>query len=476
MEKNRHMTTEATTPTGLKAFTSEETSMAEGVGTESLPCPRKPRNPRLSFITFAKFDQVKVWASTGVLALLDQGLISGSNFVLGIALARWGGPESYGAYMVMFAAFLLIANVYQALVLEPANVLAFSLFSSNNSRYVRVLLRMHAVFSVCFIMVGGTALLLAPYCGVQDTLVNALAGLLIATPCVLLFWMARCFAYIEFSPEKALRGSFLYFCVLLAALFFAYLSAGLTPLRVFVCSACAACAASLTLLLRYRHPEASTEQTHSFRTVWLRHWEYGRWGLGGVGMLWAQTNSISITSGYVLGLGGIGGLNALVGLGLPVGQVLSASTRIALPRIARIYANHGANATHRPVIRVAIALTVSTVLYWLAISAVSGPLFRFVYGMRFAQFAYLVPIISLNVIPWAVITACDIALNSIQQPQASFRLKAVMVAITVSVTTAATWRYGLPGAVIAIPACGFMTAMCLALKLRTVWHKNADLQ
>ncbi len=42
--------------------------------------------------------RVRSWASTGVLALLDQALISGANFALGVTLARWGGPKNYGAY------------------------------------------------------------------------------------------------------------------------------------------------------------------------------------------------------------------------------------------------------------------------------------------------------------------------------------------------------------------------------------------
>ena len=38
------------------------------------------------------------WMTKGGLAILDNGLISGSNFLLGILLARWLAPEEYGAY------------------------------------------------------------------------------------------------------------------------------------------------------------------------------------------------------------------------------------------------------------------------------------------------------------------------------------------------------------------------------------------
>jgi O-antigen/teichoic acid export membrane protein len=450
---------------------TKDTHLAEVVTTAPFHGPRGFYPARLAGIGL-ELDRLRSWAPSGALALLDQGLISGSNFVLGVALARWGGPASYGAYMVMFAAFLLIANVYQAILLEPSVVLAFSLFPSNNAGYVRVLLRMHAIFSVCFAALAGLLLALAPGLGIRGPLVNALTGLLFACPCVLLFWLARTFAYLEFSPGKALAGSMAYFTLLAAGLAVANINGGLTPLRAYLCSACAAAAASACLLLRYRHGQPSAEREPSLRDVWVRHWKYGRWGLGTVGVAWAQTNSLSFTSGYFLGLSGVGGLNALVGIQLPMLQVLSAVTRITLPRLAQRFTLYGAAATHRPVLRLAAALTALTTAYWLALTVAHRPLFRLVYGERFMAYAYLIPVISLFLIAWGVVTACDIAFNSIQQPQASFHVKMLAVAITVPVSTAMSWRFGLPGASIAVPACSMMTALCMALKLRSVWRRE----
>src|ERR1019366_3825617 len=59
------------------------------------------------------------WAGKGSLALLDQGLISGSNFLIGILLARWLVPEQYGAFSLAFSVFLLLSYVYHSLLSEP---------------------------------------------------------------------------------------------------------------------------------------------------------------------------------------------------------------------------------------------------------------------------------------------------------------------------------------------------------------------
>ncbi len=57
------------------------------------------------------------WVTKGGLAILDYGLFSGSNFLLGVLLARWMAPEQYGAYALAFSIFILVTFLYQALIL-----------------------------------------------------------------------------------------------------------------------------------------------------------------------------------------------------------------------------------------------------------------------------------------------------------------------------------------------------------------------
>jgi O-antigen/teichoic acid export membrane protein len=46
------------------------------------------------------------WGLKGGMAIVDQGIFSGSNFVLYILLARWLAPDDYGAYALGFAGIL----------------------------------------------------------------------------------------------------------------------------------------------------------------------------------------------------------------------------------------------------------------------------------------------------------------------------------------------------------------------------------
>ena len=87
--------------------------------------------------------QVIPWVMNGGLAILDQGLITGSNFVIGILLARWMAPEQYGAYAVAFATFLLLGMLYQSLLIEPMGVFGASAYRDCVRGYIKALMWVH---------------------------------------------------------------------------------------------------------------------------------------------------------------------------------------------------------------------------------------------------------------------------------------------------------------------------------------------
>src|SRR4051794_4844783 len=60
------------------------------------------------------------------LGLLDQALISGSNFITMVALARSLGPAAFGAFTLAYSALLYANSLQGALITQPHNVLGAS--------------------------------------------------------------------------------------------------------------------------------------------------------------------------------------------------------------------------------------------------------------------------------------------------------------------------------------------------------------
>src|SRR5229473_1959263 len=116
------------------------------------------------------------WMKKGGLAILDNGLISGSNFLLGILLARWLAPEEYGAYALSFSIFILVGFLYQALLLEPLSVFAGSVFRGNLRGYLKKALWIHWAISIPTGLAIGGGAVLAKVLGHSPVLPVALAG------------------------------------------------------------------------------------------------------------------------------------------------------------------------------------------------------------------------------------------------------------------------------------------------------------
>ena len=98
------------------------------------------------------------WVTKGGLAILDQGLISGSNFLIGILLARWLVPAEYGAFSLAFSVFLLLSYVYHSLLSEPQGVFSGSAYRHCLRGYLKALLGIQAVLTVFgLVLLGGSA-------------------------------------------------------------------------------------------------------------------------------------------------------------------------------------------------------------------------------------------------------------------------------------------------------------------------------
>src|ERR1051326_2735051 len=94
----------------------------------------------------------RAWSPKGALALLDQGLISGANFIVGILLARNLAPHGYGAYALAFQVFLFLSVGYSAMVLEPLSVFGSSVYRDTNREYLGVLLRVHGAIAAVIVL------------------------------------------------------------------------------------------------------------------------------------------------------------------------------------------------------------------------------------------------------------------------------------------------------------------------------------
>jgi O-antigen/teichoic acid export membrane protein len=387
------------------------------------------------------------WVHKGGCAVLDQALISGSNFVVSILLARWLVPEQYGAYAVAFGFFVLLSLVYGSLVLEPMAVFGGSSYRQSLRGYLSSLIWIHVAMSLAIAATFGASAFIAWKVAPAGGLGGALAGVTIASPCVLLFWLARRTFYLELSPAKAAVGALVYFTISLGLLFVVYRRGVLSPFSAFVLIGIAALGTGVYLLVRLLRDLRPDTFDHPVGEVWGRHWRYGSWALLTCVASWIPANIYYPLLGAFGNMAKSGQLKALMNFTLPVEQVKLALGLLLLPYAASVIGREGrasAGALSRRMTLVAIGVAI---VYWAVLFWWQGPAFHVLYSGRYTEVAHLLPIVALGSLAWCGSFGSAITLRAMESPSSVFVAFALATAASLIIGIPATWYYGLSGAI-----------------------------
>ena len=388
------------------------------------------------------------WVQKGGFAILDQGLISGSNFLVSILLARWLVPEQYGAYAVAFGIFVLISLVYQSLVLEPMAVFGGSSYRNCLRGYLGSLLWVHVTISLAIGLVFGASAFATRAFSHQAVLAGALAGVTFASPCILFFWLARRTFYLELSASKAAMGAFVYSSLSMVGLFLVYRRGLLSPFTAFVLMGTAALGTGLYNLVRLRRQlRPSAETPPAVSECWRRHWGYGQWALASCVANWIPAYIYYPLLSSFAGMAQSGQLKALMNFTLPVEQTKAALSLLFLPYAARVRAQEGPSSANKLSLRLTLVGVGVAGSYWALLLIFRHPVFHFLYSGRYSEVAYLLPAVTFGSVIWSACFGPATTLRAMESPASVFLAYFVATFLSLVIGIPAAWKFGVSGAV-----------------------------
>jgi O-antigen/teichoic acid export membrane protein len=428
--------------------------------------PGSGQSTRFSTFDRARFGKLTPWVNKGGFALLDQGLASGSNFILSILLARWLSPDFYGAYAIAFGIYVLLGLIYGALVLEPMTVFGGAAYRHCLRAYCVSLLWTHlAIASVACLVVGSSAAVTHSL-GWGGGLPGALLGVALASPSLLLLVFARRAFYLEMSSAQAAAGSALYCALMLSGLFVFGRYSSLTPFRAFVLLGSAALLADVLLLVRLRSELPVSGAAPALQEIWRRHWRYGRWALASCIATWTPTYIFYPLLSAFSGMTQSGELRALMNFFSPLDQTLCALSLLFLPYAARVHMEQGRKGMVALTRNLVILSVAGTAIYWGLIIEFHRPVFRLLYSGKYTQVAYLLPVLALGSIFWSASYGPAIALRAMESPASVFAAYFATTLISLAVGIPATRFFGLRGAVWASNAAEVASFLVIMFLLR----------
>ncbi len=393
--------------------------------------------------------------------LLDQALVSGSNFVVGLLLVRYMGLEQYGQYVLLWMGVQFAMSIQNALILSPMLSIAPKLHPTQRRTYYSATFALQLVLAagVTAVAVG---LALLPV-GLRPVWLNA-GVMLPLVGCVFIVQLQDFMRRYLFSSNGSRRAFFIDL--------FAY--GAQLPLIVTVLRSEPSLARALTVVcatmlvsaaLGCRWLEMLVPSRGELRDALLRHWRSSKWLLGDAVLHWVSGNYFLVVAGAVLGPAVVGAIRAAQNL-LGLTHILFQGLENLVPAEAsRRLHRGGPPAMTAYVGRTTLVLLLVTGSVALVAALFAQPLLQLVYGSAdpdsITALLWYVPFYILV----AMVLPLRAGLRSFERTRSLFIAQLLCALFSVLTAHWLTTRYGLHGVMGGMLAALSLTSIILATAL-----------
>lgn len=361
-------------------------------------CARPEEPQTVRYVSSARLAQL---LRRGSMAVTDQGLFAGANFLLSIMMARRLSAAEYGAYSLAYSAFLFLSALHKALFVEPMMIFGTGKYFEKLPGYLRLLIGLHVAVlgPACAAVWVITAVLGNVYSAETRA---AFEGMAVSSIFMLLFWLARRVFYVVMKPALGVLSSCLYFGAIAIAAGMLWVTHTLSVWSAFLTMGAASLAVSATLLAKLVPIQAPEDAARPrLREVIRDHWRYGGWALASEIASWFPANIYYVLLAAWLGLGHAGGLRAVTNFVMPVLQAIVAVNMLMLPALVRDRRDGGARKMNQTIVLFFCLYCAGTLAYLSALWIFRGHLFQIAYGGRYSQY-----------MGWPLLLACGLPLGN----------------------------------------------------------------
>jgi O-antigen/teichoic acid export membrane protein len=414
--------------------------------------------------SFENLLHLKRWGLRGGLAILDQGLFSGSNFVLNVLLVRWLSPSDYGAFSIAFVIYLFFCGFHNALILEPMSVFGTAKYFGDLKNYILNQFIIHAVISIAI----GLLALLAGYISLHLRLTSSFISwgvidVSVFLPLMLLMWVARRACYILGKSSWAVFGSLVYSIVLIGSATIIHDNSSLDSnlLLWFVAMGMASLAGS-SVIIGLIHFDSFSVMSNKLTLSNLinEQWQFGKWIVFATFLYFTGSQIQVFFAASMLDLKAAGAFRAVQNLILPILQILAAVTTMIFPSIAYEFGRRDYEAVRLKSVRFSVIMVSISLFYELILFLGADWINHNLYNGKYGEYVWLIPIVGLVPVFNAFTAGLSLTLRSLQKPH-YYLIDKTVVAIIGFISAFFFIRYwNLAGAIfslILIEITGFIT-------------------
>lgn len=337
--------------------------------------------------------------SNGISAFVDQGIISGFNFLTFLLLARWMPSVEFGTYVLAFSVLMFLQTMQHALLTRAHNVLGARKRGSDYATFSRTVLLLVVTGAGAISMLAIGIWAIFDLAGAAAWAAAAAGIALAVGPWLIQDAIRRLLYTAERIPAAAINDAVSYVLQAgaVAWLFFSGFEATL-PMVFGVLGASSAVAA----IVGWIQVRPALRQAHRGRGRFLVHtraiWSYGKWLSSGELVGWIGQNGNTWLIGGLLGAPVVAGYRAATYVTNLLNPFDLAVSNYLPVRASRILHDGGPGALRSWLLRKALLLGIPYAMLAVGISAASFWMLDLFYDARYVS-GLLALVLTLSV--WA---------------------------------------------------------------------------
>lgn len=239
-----------------------------------------------------------------LIVLFDQGMVSGSNFVIGILIARFLGIEQFGVYGFIFLIYLFCLGLQQAFFVIPLYSLGPAYSPDLKKAYLSSLFIIQTAFALVFSIICFLGLIFIPIS--ISPKIQELGGLIALTALFVLLqdFIRRLFLFQGFLKSLILLDSIAYaFQIILLALMYA-----LDQFNLEICIKVICFSMLISVIYGFYKIRKPEFKLRVIKDTLNRHWIFSKWLLARAILTYSSGNFFIIAAGTILGPVAIGAI------------------------------------------------------------------------------------------------------------------------------------------------------------------------
>ncbi len=407
------------------------------------PEDRSAGNARWSRVTKvgARLGMSPEAARRASVTMTDQCFASGTNFIVGVVVARLAGPAGLGAFALAYAAWVLLNNLHRALITDPMAISRDVHHGKDTDTLRRgfgaeVFLGLLA--TAVFVLIGVVLIVSG-----QKTFGD---GMLAVAPWLVFldlqdYW--RWIGFMQGKPSKALVNDIVFAIAQTGAFVIVYVTGVRSVFAVVSAWGAGAVAGALYGLWQFSVRPGLRGGYALLRS----RWHLSKWLAGTQVTAWGAGQLYLIVAGGILGAAALGGLKAAQALVTgPSSIVIHAGGSFGLPEASRALAEKGWNALRRVSWWISGAGLLSVGVFGLVVIIDGAPLLRLFYGASFVRYEPAARLMAVAFVISAFGLGPILTLKAMKRTHALFHIQAITLAVSIPAVAVLAVTYGVTGA------------------------------